>query len=39
MYSIIEDECLKLKVKVPKVGSMDNFDRAVNRLSKERRKA
>jgi hypothetical protein len=28
-----------LKVKVPKVGSLENFDRALNRLVKERRKA
>jgi hypothetical protein len=26
-------------VKVPKVGSLENFDRALNRLVKERRKA
>lgn len=28
-----------MKVKVPKVGSLENFDRALNRLVKERRKA
>ncbi len=28
-----------MKVKVPKVGSLENFDRALNRLLKERRKA
>lgn len=36
---IIENECSKLKVKVNKVGSLENFNRAVTRLREDRRKA
>lgn len=36
---IVEEECTKLKVKVNKVGSLDNFNRALTRMKQERRKA
>ena len=38
-YSMILLECKKLKVKVPKVGTVDTFLEALKRLREERRKA
>jgi len=35
----VESECTKLKVKVNKVGSLENFNRALSRMKQERRKA
>jgi hypothetical protein len=39
LFRIIEAECSKLKVKVNKVGSLENFNRALTRMKQERRKA
>jgi|LauGreDrversion4_2_1035121.scaffolds.fasta_scaffold551892_1 hypothetical protein len=39
LFSIIEEECKKLKIKVNKTGSLENFNRALSRMKKERRKA
>jgi hypothetical protein len=35
----MELECAKLKVKVNKVGNLDNFNQALSRVKAERRKA
>ena len=39
LCSIIENECSKLKVKVNKVGTLENFNLALTRLREDRRKA
>ena len=37
--SIIQGECKKLKIKVPKSGTVDNFLGSLKKLREERRKA
>jgi hypothetical protein len=36
---IIENECRKLKIKVPKAGTVKNFMSSLKKLREERRKA